>query len=54
MSEFRGSCFHLVQSNGYCEECKKKVRIVRIDGMTSAQMDYRDEQEDEEECDDRA
>jgi hypothetical protein len=28
MSEFTGECYHLVHSDGWCEECKKKVHII--------------------------
>lgn len=49
MSEFRGECRHLVRSNGYCEECKRIVRIVSIDGMTSREQQQIDDAQDDHE-----
>jgi len=42
MSENIGNCNHLVNSNGYCPECKKWVSIVLVDGESKREWDYED------------
>jgi len=54
MSEFTGSCYHLVQSNGWCDKCKEFKRVLYTDGETAKEMDYREQLEDEPLFDDEA
>jgi len=48
MSEFTGTCYHLVGSDGWCDECKKKVKILFTDGKTSGEIDSEEKVEEEE------
>ena len=48
MSEFTGKCGHLLGSDGWCDVCNCKVKITRMDGKTSRELGWEDEQVERE------
>jgi hypothetical protein len=42
MSENIGNCNHIVNSNGYCPECKKIVSISFVDCKSKSEQEYDD------------